>query len=48
MFDPQTSGGLLACVSGGAEAICDRLKAAGFTAAIIGEITDRSGQIEML
>ena len=48
MFDPQTSGGLLACVSGGAEAICDRLQAAGFTAAIIGEITDRSGQIEML
>jgi selenide,water dikinase len=48
MFDPQTSGGLLAAIPGDAEATCERLRAAGFNAAVIGEITDRAGQIDIL
>jgi selenide,water dikinase len=48
MFDPQTSGGLLAAVPGNAERLCGRLRAAGFQAAVIGEITSRAGQIDMV
>jgi selenide,water dikinase len=48
MFDPQTGGGLLAAVGGDARALCDALGAAGYTAAVVGEITDRTGQIEIV
>ncbi|WP_439154055.1 selenide, water dikinase SelD [Yoonia sp.] len=40
LYDPQTAGGLLAAVSpAAADATLARLKSAGYTAAIIGEIT---------
>jgi selenide,water dikinase len=48
MFDPQTAGGLLAAIPDDAETLCDRLQAAGFGAAIVGEITDRTGQIDIV
>jgi len=46
LFDPQTCGGLLAAVAPGqARALLDELKKAGYDAAIIGEITENSGQV---
>lgn len=46
MFDPQTAGGLMACVDGpSAAALVTDLRKAGYTAAIIGQITDRPEQI---
>lgn len=46
LFDPQTCGGLLAAVAPGqAQALLDELKKAGYDAAIIGEITENSGQV---
>lgn len=44
LFDPQTAGGLLAAVSADdAEDIRDRLVAAGYPAAIIGQLTTTAG-----
>ncbi|MFZ5964733.1 selenide, water dikinase SelD [Thalassococcus sp. BH17M4-6] len=46
VFDPQTSGGLLAAVPAtAAEALLDQLLSAGYDAARIGEVTDEAGQI---
>lgn len=46
LFDPQTSGGLLAAVSAEcADTILERLSAAGYSAATIGEITEDKGKI---
>ncbi len=47
LFDPQTGGGLLAAVSEDPAPLVDRLREVGFEAACIGEITDKTGQIEM-
>ncbi|CUH82418.1 selenide, water dikinase SelD [Tropicibacter naphthalenivorans] len=47
LFDPQTAGGLLACVSGNPQDLLRQLASAGYTAAIIGEITDKAGQIDV-
>ncbi|MCA0939602.1 selenide, water dikinase SelD [Salipiger pacificus] len=48
MFDPQTAGGLLAAVHGDVSRTLAQLRAAGFPAVEIGEITDRRGQIDMV
>ncbi|PTX54195.1 selenophosphate synthase [Litoreibacter ponti] len=48
LFDPQTAGGLLAAIGGDADAICRDLRQAGFEAAVIGEVTDAPGQIEIV
>lgn len=45
MFDPQTGGGLLAAHPGDPTRIVDSLRARGFDAAVVGRVTDRSGQI---
>jgi selenide, water dikinase len=48
LFDPQTSGGLLAAVpTESAGAACRALQAEGIPAAIIGETVERSGLIEL-
>lgn len=48
LFDPQTAGGLLACVDAKvAPSLLQALRAAGYTAAIIGEITDQVGHITL-
>lgn len=47
LFDPQTSGGLIAAIPGDAEEILARLKAQGIAAHHIGDITDRPGQVEI-
>ncbi|WP_417257650.1 selenide, water dikinase SelD [Celeribacter sp.] len=45
LFDPQTAGGLLACVgNGGAENLTKKLNKAGYNAAIIGEITEPTSE----
>ncbi|WP_170465266.1 selenide, water dikinase SelD [Ruegeria arenilitoris] len=44
LFDPQTAGGLLAAVSSDqVQVICDRLREAGYPAAIIGHMTEAPG-----
>lgn len=48
LFDPQTSGGLLAAVSGETGGLCTALNAQGYTAAVIGKITDAPGQISFV
>lgn len=48
LFDPQTAGGLLAAVSGDADAVLADLTAAGYEAACIGRVTDRRGQIDIV
>ena len=49
LFDPQTSGGLLAAVNAGeADAALDALKKAGVPAAIIGETVPGTGLIELV
>ncbi len=48
LFDPQTSGGLLASVSGDATALVDKLKSSGHEAAVIGTCTDTPGQITVV
>ncbi|MFD1341481.1 selenide, water dikinase SelD [Litorisediminicola beolgyonensis] len=49
LFDPQTSGGLLAAVAPDtAAALRDALRNAGYPAALIGTVTDRIGQIEIV
>jgi selenide,water dikinase len=48
LFDPQTSGGLLAAVKAGeADAALQALRKAGVPAAIIGETVPGAGQIEL-
>ncbi len=47
LFDPQTGGGLLAAVADGTAA-CAALRKAGVDARVIGRITDRPGQIEIV
>lgn len=48
IYDPQTAGGLLAAVAAAdAQAILLDLQSAGYPAAIIGEITDKSGDITL-
>jgi selenide,water dikinase len=49
LFDPQTSGGLLAAVrASAAEAALDALRRAGVPAAIIGETVPGTGLIELV
>ncbi|MEC3863042.1 selenide, water dikinase SelD [Mesobacterium sp. TK19101] len=49
LFDPQTCGGLLAVVDAGQAAILkDKLKIAGYDAAIIGKITPDVGQVSIV
>jgi selenide,water dikinase len=46
VFDPQTAGGLLAAVAAGdAAKILDMLKESGYSAAIIGTVTDQPGYL---
>jgi selenide,water dikinase len=47
LFDPQTGGGLLAACDGDADALVSTLRAGGFDAAVIGQTTDRVGQLEI-
>ena len=48
MWDPQTAGGLLACVAAAdAATVCDDLRTAGYDAAIIGKLTDQPGKISL-
>ncbi|WP_135506457.1 selenide, water dikinase SelD [Roseovarius aestuariivivens] len=47
LFDPQTGGGLLACVGKGAKTCVKKLRAQGIEAAIIGQITDRAGVLDI-
>jgi selenide,water dikinase len=48
LFDPQTSGGLLAAVaSGQAGAVVQEMRAAGIPAALIGETAAGSGMVEL-
>ena len=47
LHDPQTGGGLLAATGGDAGALVTRLQDEGFEAAVIGQLTDRPGQIEI-
>lgn len=47
LFDPQTAGGLLAAVPGDAENLVAALTEKGVSAAVIGRMTDRSGQLEI-
>ncbi|MEO0369854.1 MAG: selenide, water dikinase SelD [Pseudomonadota bacterium] len=47
LFDPQTGGGLLAAIPDGA-AILDALRRDGFDAALIGQVTDQPGQIDIV
>lgn len=47
LFDPETSGGLLAAVADGA-ALCTALIAAGYDAAVIGRVTDAAGRIRVV
>ncbi|MGP6089514.1 selenide, water dikinase SelD [Antarctobacter jejuensis] len=48
LIDPQTSGGLLAAVSGDPAPLLTALQSAGYQAAQIGVITDRTGQIDIV
>lgn len=48
LFDPQTGGGLLAAVAGDGAAELRALRDAGYEAAVIGRITERPGQIEIV
>ena len=48
LFDPQTGGGLLAAVPGDGAAELAQLTAAGYQAAVIGQVTDRVLQIEIV
>ena len=46
LFDPQTSGGLLAAVPGDiADRVLDDMKKLGLPCSLIGEVTDRTGRI---
>ncbi len=47
LFDPQTGGGLLAAVGQGAGDLVTQLRDQGFEAAIIGQVTDRAGLLEI-
>lgn len=49
LYDPQTSGGLLAAVEAAdADAAVEELKKAGLPAAVVGKITERGGDREIL
>ena len=47
LFAPQTSGGLLAALGGDADAVVARLRVDGYDAAVIGRITDKTGQVSI-
>ncbi len=47
LFDPQTSGGLLAAISADPAPIIAKLQDAGYNAALIGETTDQCGHISI-
>ncbi|WP_417210101.1 selenide, water dikinase SelD [Antarctobacter sp.] len=47
LIDPQTSGGLLAAVPGDAGQLVTALRAAGYDACAIGQITSETGQIRI-
>lgn len=48
MFDPQTGGGLLAAIAGDGQRECAELRDAGYDAAVIGRLTDRVLQIDIV
>lgn len=48
LWDPQTSGGLLAAIADQDGAIVEKLRAAGYPAVQVGTVTDHPGQITVL
>ena len=47
MFDPQTGGGLLAAIDEDTARLISKLRNKGYEAAVIGQVTDRTGEVEI-